>query len=112
MNLIDHVQGKSPWGTKRSGKWPKVRTTHLKENPRCALCDGTKKINVHHKIPFHMGPALELDPANLITLCEGGKNVNCHLVMGHLLNFRSHNPTVDRDVVVWAAKILNRPSPK
>jgi 5-methylcytosine-specific restriction enzyme A len=109
MNIIDHLQGKSPWGTKRSPHWEVVRATFLGDNPECACCGGRNKLNVHHKKPFHLFPELELVPDNLITLCEGGKHVNCHLVMGHLLYFKSYNPNVEQDVSLWKTKILRRP---
>src|SRR5512135_3581631 len=99
--LLEHIkhrlQGKIPHGMKRSNKWPKVRAAHLAKHPACEVCGGNEKLEVHHKRPFHLHPDLELDPKNLITLCEskhGG--VNCHLFVGHLGNFKSFNADVKR----------------
>jgi hypothetical protein len=76
----------------------------------CSVCDGKKKLEVHHKMPFHLHPALELDPGNLITLCENkADGVNCHLLFGHLGNFKSYNPQVNVDASLWFCKIRYRP---
>jgi len=76
----------------RSPRWETVRTKFLKTNPTCAACGGNSKLQVHHKQPFHLFPAAELDPSNLITLCE--EQTKCHLAIGHLGNWRSFNPQV------------------
>ena len=103
------IQGKMPLGAKRSGHWPTVRKHHLEKNPACAVCGGTEKIEVHHIKPFHLFPALELDPTNLITLCESKHNgVNCHLLFGHLGNFKCLNSTVVEDTEKWNKKIAER----
>jgi predicted HNH restriction endonuclease len=47
-------------------------------------------LEVHHVKPFHLFPQLELDPANLMTLCEDGGN--CHFMVGHLKDWRRYNP--------------------
>lgn len=75
----------------RSSKWPRVRKTHLKDNPRCFVCNGKRALEVHHVKPFRISPELELDPHNLITLCN---HRACHLMYGHLGSFRSWNPLV------------------
>ena len=93
-------------GAIRSSEWPAVRTQHLQKSSTCAICGGGKKIQVHHKKPFHLEPKLELDPDNLITLCE---EKNCHLRFGHLYSFKSYNPFIDSDAVIWREKIKNRP---
>lgn len=97
-------------GKKRSSQWPKTRKAHLAAHPNCAVCGGTDKIEVHHIHPFHIHPELELDPKNLISLCESNKGgVNCHLHFGHLGNFRSVNEEVVNDSETWNKKIKNRP---
>lgn len=103
-------EGKHPEGHKRSSKWNKVRKEHLKNNPTCALCGGTKKLNVHHIRPFHVHPELELEPSNLITLCEDkGEGIYCHLFFGHLGNYKSINVTVVEDIKIWREKLAGRP---
>jgi len=104
---------KVPDGSKRSNQWPKVRKQHLAKHPACELCGGTKKLEVHHVQEFSRKPELELDPNNLITLCENDKDgVNCHLLFGHLGNFKSFNKNVRRDAKTWNKKIKNRPPQK
>lgn len=98
---------RTPLG-KRSSQWPKVRLAHLKKEPVCQACGSKLKLEVHHILPFHLFPAKELDPANLITLCEGDV-VNCHILFGHLRLWESHNPAVREDTAVWLKKIQNRP---
>jgi 5-methylcytosine-specific restriction protein A len=111
LRLIQHFRdkavGKVPSGSKRSSKWPKVRKAFIEKNGACAVCGGKKHLEIHHKSPFHKHPELELDPSNLIALCEGG--INCHLAFGHLGNYRSFNQDVEQDAVVWKDKIAKRP---
>lgn len=109
-HLKDRFQGKNLGedgkAKRRSGKWRKVRKAHLKKYPRCAVCGSTKKIEVHHQIPFSIDPELELDELNLITLCENKRyGLNCHLLIGHLGSYRRFNPTVEVDAVTWKRKI-------
>jgi len=91
----------------RSPRWPGVRGAHLKRNPTCAACGTNDKLEVHHIYPFHLYPNLELDPANLITLCENGGN--CHIMLGHLKNWKSYNLGVRKDAEVLLQKIKARP---
>jgi 5-methylcytosine-specific restriction protein A len=112
--LLEHIkhrlQGKIPAGMKRSGEWPRIRAEHLKKYPSCAVCAGLDHVEVHHKMPFHLNPKLELDPKNLITLCEAKRNgANCHLLFGHLGNFKSLNKHVVEDSQDWNLKIRKRP---
>ena len=114
MGLIDKINdvisGKTTFSESRSPQWPTVRSKFIKINNTCAACGGKSKLEVHHKQPFHIHPELELDPSNFITLCEDGKNgINCHLLIGHLGNYRSMNKDVDSDAKTWNEKITTRP---
>ena len=102
--VADVIQGKAPLRSRRSYKWPKVRKKHLESFPTCAVCGGTTKLEVHHIIPFHVDQSLELEPTNLITLCESRKTLNCHHVFGHLLDYKSYNKSVIEDCKVWNEK--------
>lgn len=109
-HLIDAAKGKHPLSSARSGHWPTVRKNHLAQHPTCAACGGSDKLEVHHIQPFHLRPELETSADNLITLCESGKGgVNCHLVWGHISNFRSFNTTVTEDSAAWRTKLQTRP---
>jgi hypothetical protein len=87
----------------RSSKWPAVRARHLREQPSCQWCLGTKDLQVHHIAPFHFHPELELSDSNLITLCEA-RGLDCHLVHGHNGNFRDFNPGIARDCAAHSGK--------
>lgn len=97
-------------GKARSPGWPHVRRDFLAKHPKCVVCGGTKKLEVHHVLPFHLHPELELVGSNLITLCEGHTgDVNCHLFVGHLMNFSSFNKDVRANAAYWRSKIKRRP---
>lgn len=90
----------------RSPKWPTLRNNHLKINNSCAACGNKKNLHVHHIEPVFIKPEKELDPKNLITLCASP----CHLIFGHLMNYRSWNPLVVKDCETYLQKIINRPN--
>lgn len=77
----------------RSPKWPALRRKHLRREPFCRSCGQVLDLEVHHVRPVHLFPALELSPANLITLCSAPSR-ECHLIKGHLGNWWSWNPKV------------------
>lgn len=106
----DLLQGKvSLSDPRRSSRWPKVRNEHLLKHPCCEVCGGKKFLNVHHIKPFNTNPELELEPSNLITLCEAEKKgVNCHLWFGHLGNFKTINPNVIDDTLLWKLKLQHQ----
>jgi hypothetical protein len=110
--LGDIYRGKSDLlSPARSSKWPAVRAEYLKTYGKCAVCNGTKKLEVHHKLPYHVHPELELDPSNFITLCEAGTyGINCHLLVGHLGHYKSINRNVDIDASEWNTKLSGRPT--
>jgi hypothetical protein len=83
----EFVQGKG--FAFRSPQWPRVRREHLAKEPRCRWCGGSVAPEVHHIIPFHLDRSRELDPTNLITLCEAG--TECHLDRGHFGNWKRFN---------------------
>ena len=106
QTMKDRVQGKAPKGARRSSKWRKVRAAHIKKYPCCAVCGLTSKVECHHVIPFSLAPDLELDPNNLVTLCENGKyGVVCHRHYGHLGNYRRANPNAKIDILTWRIKL-------
>lgn len=71
--------------TGRSSKWPKLRAAHLAANPRCVCCSQLAD-TCHHIRPVHVAPALELDTANLASVCE-----SCHYCIGHLCRWQLWN---------------------
>jgi len=104
--IKDRIQGKAMIGQRRSGDWPTARKLHLKENPKCEVCESKFKTEVHHIIPFSIAPDLETNPDNMMTLCENKKyGINCHLLIGHLGNYRRTNPSCELDAMAWRFKI-------
>lgn len=89
----------------RSPKWSSVRKEHLNSQPICAACGRSKKLEVHHIEPVHLNPDRELDPSNLITLCDDP----CHFIFGHLLDYKSWNKDVVADCKVYLNKVKNKP---
>lgn len=89
----------------RSPKWKTIRKNHLKDNPNCAACGAKDKLEVHHIEPVHTSPEKELDPSNLVTLCD----TPCHLTFGHLMNYKSWNPNIVEDCKNYLNKVTHRP---
>jgi 5-methylcytosine-specific restriction protein A len=98
FGLFDKIYGRSP-------KWRKVRAEHIKNNPECAACGRKDGLEVHHIVPYHINPDLELEPSNLITLC--GKY--CHFIFGHYMDWKSWNENVVRDSTLYYACKIKRP---
>lgn len=78
----------------RSSKWPATRRRHVKKFPECAACGGRIGLQVHHVVPFHVDRTRELDPTNLITLCEFVGGLECHEFFGHGDNWKRYVPAV------------------
>ena len=100
-------------GHARSPEWSRVAHEHLSHQPGCMVCGHKGQgLQVHHVKPFHLHPELELDPNNLITLCEI-RGRDHHLLIGHLDDWESYNPAVRTDVKRYhkesAVKIRNNP---
>ena len=88
-------------GAIRSSKWPTVRKHHLEKFPCCAACGNSnlKDLEVHHIIPFSVDATKELDPSNLITLCEASSKcgLKCHFFVGHKKSWVDFNENVRQD---------------
>ena len=90
----------------RAHAWRTMRAAHLQVQPACAACGSTSRVVVHHIVPVQVDRSRELDPGNLITLCEGyAYGVNCHLYHGHGGRWERWNPTV-RDQAASALRWL------
>ncbi len=89
----------------RSPRWDDVRDDHVAKHPTCAACGSTTHLQVHHIKPFHLFRELELDPANLLTLCEQG-DTKCHFRIGHNGNWKKYNENVVQDAAeAFAARV-------
>jgi 5-methylcytosine-specific restriction endonuclease McrA len=80
-------------GQPRSSRWPKARAEAIRRQPFCIACGRSKSLEVHHIRPFSLAPDLELEQSNLTVLCGDP----CHLVHGHLMDFKRHNAAVVDD---------------
>lgn len=105
--LAEQVTGMIPVGGDRSSRWPYVREEFAIENPECVACGARQQLNVHHVVPFHEQPELELDKNNLITLCR-----DHHFRIGHdpdglagpeKPNWKKSNPSVREEAAAFRA---------
>ena len=101
--MFDFFQRKIRYAV-RSPEWKEVRKLHLDREPNCRACGKHTGLEVHHITPVHIDKTLELEPSNLITLCE-----KCHLIFGHLYNYKSWNKQVEKDSDDFLTKVKNRP---
>lgn len=84
-------------GVARSPHWESFKHEFSKTNSRrCAYCDSPIDVQLHHEQPFHINPQRELDPTNLIWLCEEVGS-NHHLHVGHCGDWKKFNPRVRED---------------
>lgn len=88
----------------RSAGWPALRRAHLLVEPACTACGTRADLDVHHVRPFHLYPELELDAANLQTLCG-----RCHLLIGHLGTWEAWNPDALKNARWLLEKVRQRP---
>ena len=88
-------------GIPRSSKWPKIRNDFIRQYPNCEAC-GVKAETVHHIIPYHKNPLLELDTSNLISLCD-----ECHLVLAHLKSFQRFDSDIKEVTRLFKKKVEN-----
>lgn len=109
MHEQNTIDDSKTHGRARSGQWPRVRGEFLASNGKCAACGSTKDLQAHHVVAFHTRPELELEPSNLIALCEGMER-NCHRFVGHLDDFSSINERSREDAASWISRIIDRPS--
>ncbi len=108
LQIVERIDSQNLLGGPRSGSWPRARREHLAQFPTCAACGGSENLTVHHVEPFQLNPAKELDPDNLITLCESPSH-NCHFIFGHLCDWKSWNESVRADAARYLKEIKNRP---
>lgn len=104
----DRLKGKAGPGQKRSKHWRKAKKEYYSKHGRkCSFCGTTKKVELHHILPFHLFPDLELDEKNLIPLCDGGGKYgmrSCHF-FAHLGDWKKFNPNIREDCDVWASRL-------
>ena len=81
----------APDGQSINWGWHRFRKEFLKKTGKVCVCCGTERqIQVHHKVPRHIGPDLAVDFTNLIALCK-----RCHFTIGHLGSYFTYNAAVE-----------------
>lgn len=101
LESIDGMTYEGP----RASEWVQVRAEFVRRHPRCEACGSGYNLNVHHIVPFHQRPDLELDEGNLITLCR-----EHHFRIGHdpdgkgprKPSWLESNPNVRQDAKNWS----------
>ena len=89
----------------RASGWRKVRARRIEiDGGKCRACGRKVNLQVHHIRPFAMQPERELELSNLVTLCG-----RCHILLGHLDNWKSRNDDVVYDADVVKMRINTRP---
>jgi hypothetical protein len=88
------------YGVLRSSGWGRVRANWIKNNPKCLACGTIHNLDVHHIKPYHLFPELELDTANLVTLCR-----THHYQIGHFKDWRKYNIDVVVDSILFFQRI-------
>lgn len=79
-------------GARDTREYRKAMKEYKKENPFCAYCGRSLAVDVHHKLPVSVAPERAADKQNMITLCRKPK---CHLIVGHMGNYKMHNSKVE-----------------
>jgi len=105
----DLVLKKTHKGRRRNKGWRKLRNAFVK-GKTCEVCGSKKKLEVHHILPFHMYPLFEMEPTNLMVLCDGSNRYgikSCHLAVGHLGNYRRSNIDSFTDAMIIRQKLLD-----
>lgn len=103
LESIDGMTYEGP----RSSEWVQVRNDFVRKHPRCEACGSGYNLNVHHIVPFHQRPDLELVEDNLITLCR-----EHHFRIGHdpdgkgprKPSWLESNPNVRQDAKNWSKR--------
>jgi 5-methylcytosine-specific restriction endonuclease McrA len=54
-------------------RWQKFRRERIAEHPYCARCNGTERLEAHHRIKPNGNELLFYDPTNIEILCK-----KCH----------------------------------
>ena len=98
MTWLTNIFGDRTLGAIRSSEWPAFRKANIKKE--CEFCGSKWFLNLHHILPFHIHPELELDEKNVVTLCK-----KHHFELGHFFSWYSWN----EDIKNWIRAKQFRP---
>lgn len=65
---------------KRTWAVRKACRNHVRRQPTCQWCGGTKGVEAHHIEPMWANYERAADPSNFVSLCRPRR---CHLLVGH-----------------------------
>lgn len=75
----------------RSPRWPAWLKKFL-VGKVCVVCErNDEPLTGHHVVPFHVDPSREMDPTNVEPVCDDSPTRKCHLLVGHLGDWRLEN---------------------
>lgn len=80
----------------RSPHWDEVRNEVVADHPYCAASGMKTGLEVHHIMPYHLRPDLELRKDNLAVLARP-----YHFLLGHFCNWQKFNANVVKDAAHW-----------
>ena len=81
-------------GPRDTAAYKRAMAAYLAVHPVCQFCGKPGgKVEVHHVIPVSVDPTKAADVTNMVTL---HRKPDCHMVVGHLGNFRDYNSNVAR----------------
>lgn len=103
------VENAKTGGESRSPQWPTVRRKFL-EGKVCAACGGTEQLEAHHLVPFSVDRNRELNPENLLALCEHPARL-CHFRVGHRYRWASYSRHATEDAELDRKRLEERVNP-
>ena len=112
--LTQHAVRDRKIKARRSPKWPAIEKKVLEEHKGgCIACGSNDNLTVHHIIPFHIAPELELVESNLAVFCMS-KDRHCHLLVAHAGDFKGYSasPISDASAIYIMYKTNDEPGVK
>ena len=93
-------------GPRDTAAYKRAMAGYLAAHPVCQFCRKPGgKVEVHHVIPVSVDPTRAADMTNMVTL---HRKPDCHMVVGHLGNFRDYNRNVVHVCTVMADEPIRR----
>lgn len=91
----------------RNPGWESFRREIIKGQPACEASGVAWELEVHHLLPVHLRPDLEMVRDNCMVLTR-----TLHFWLGHYGNWASYNPRARKEAATFLKRVLHRPKPK